>query len=373
MKDGTQLRKTISGFTLIELLVSMAVLSIFLLLISSLIQTTSDTWVRAKDRTAQFREARQSFEYITRNLQQATLNAYWDYYYESSGSNVPKDGIDELPARHVPHSDLQFLAGNASKLILGAERDEGARTYRGHAVFFQVPLGKADRYADLSNLLNARGFFIEFGDEREYLPEVIRDRTNPRNRYRLMEFRPPAEENVIYKDALEEAVIDPDSPVKLDKWFQPDSALYSGRHAYHELVRPVAENVIAMIISPQWSAAEAENRGIRPESIAPDYEYNSNRTPPARWNDPTRHQLPPLIEVVLVTISEKSAFILQGRHGDSPPPELELDPEWFVRASDLEADLEALEKKLVDEGIEFRLFRSTLRLQASKWTNVEYE
>ncbi|MDF1811198.1 MAG: Verru_Chthon cassette protein C [Verrucomicrobiales bacterium] len=351
-----------NGFSLIELLISMAILSVIILLMSSMMDTTSKIWMGARDRTTQFRETRLSFEYFSRNLQQATLNTYWDYYYDSTRTNLPPQNMDETPSRHAPNSELHFLTGQTDKLLGDTER------YRTHAVFFQAPLGYARNYTDMGNLLNARGFFVEFGDDQNTLPDFLKDRITPRYRYRLKEFRPPGEDNMIYLDAN---ASDKKKPVVLDQWYQPGSDLYRGRAPYHELVRTVADNVVALIISPRWSEKEAKSRKLNPEDLAPEYRYDSNPSPPTDWTDPAKHQLPPLIKVVFVTISEKSARYLQDRHGSKPPPELEIEAGLFEQAGKLEKDLARFEKHLQESKMEYRIFQSILKLQGAKWTDVQ--
>lgn len=364
------------GMSLLELMVSMSILAAIFVLIASVLDTTSKGWMRTTDRATQFRDSRLAFEYLTRNLQQATLNTYWDYHYDSTKSNAPQEE-GETPSRYAPQSELHFLTGQAAELLEDEER------YRTHAVFFQAPLGKADRYMDLSNLLNARGYFIEFGSDVEGRPDFLDGVVEPKYRYRLMEFRPPAEQNQVYADAQDDLGnqrgspppwFPPQSPaVVLDDWYLPDSKLYTEKMAYHETVRPVAENVIALIVSPRRSDEESGRIDESPEGIAPKYAFNSREdfaegVSPTEGRE-TRNLLPPLLKVVLVTITDTSAIQLQARYGERPPPELELSPGWFTKALRLEEDLLQFEEQLREANVEYRIFRSTLRLQAAKWTH----
>ena len=67
------------GFTILELLVATAVLSLILVVMLSLITQTSSVWRSSSARIEAFQSARRGFENLTRSLEQATLNTYWDY------------------------------------------------------------------------------------------------------------------------------------------------------------------------------------------------------------------------------------------------------------------------------------------------------
>ena len=69
------------AFTLVELLVAMAVLTLIMLVLVSITNSTSVIWRSTTSEVEQFRAARNAFESMTRRISQATLNTCWDYSY----------------------------------------------------------------------------------------------------------------------------------------------------------------------------------------------------------------------------------------------------------------------------------------------------
>lgn len=373
LKNGTSLRpmaptevRSTGAFSLVEFMVSMGILGVILLILASVLDSTSKALITGKEKTGQFREARVAFEYVGRSLEQATLNTYWDYVYETTNSNNPSDEV-EAPTRYARQSELHFLVGDAGELLGDPQR------YRTHGVFFQAPLGDAKEYSDLSNLLNARGYFVEFGDDSAEVPEFLARVTEKRYRFRLKEFRPPSEENLVYREAVEKLASSETRGVQLDQWYRPDSRLYREQLKYEDIVRTVAENVVALIVSPRISEKEAKARNQEPEDFCPNYRFDSHEDFPQGAQKingrETKHQLPPVIKIVLVTISERSALILQDANGKEPPPELEIAQEWFQQAKNLEKDLAAFEKQMQNGNVDYRVLRTTLGIRASKWSN----
>ena len=139
-----------------------------------------------------------------------------------------------------------------------------------------------------------------------------------RYRYRLVEFRPPPEENLIYLDGKHGGELKVgniggiDETPELDKWFRPDQI--PGGSNY---INPVAENIIAMIVSPR-----AEDSS--PLEIAPQFVYDSSLPENPGGSLNTRHMLPPRADVTLFHIDETVATRLQDKHGAVPPPELQV-------------------------------------------------
>lgn len=349
------------GFSLSEMLIVIMILSFITLLMASLFEAISHSLVRSKDQVKQFSDARLAFEYLTRNVEQATLNTYLDYHYTGEEDS-------RVPEGYTAQSDLHFKVDD-SGMLLGAEGGEGER-FQTHCVFFQAPLGASNRYVELKNLLNARGYFVEFGGDEEYRPDFLGNRrVEPRYRFRLKEFRPPGEFNWIYKEL--QSTGDSGEIPEFTEWFRADSTLYDTQPPYHTIVRNVAENVVGIIVSPRVSEADAEAMGYQdPAEFAPYYRYDSRLEFPS-GNDlvKTVHQLPPLMKVILITISEKSAVQLQDRYGQNVPPELRVEPGWFEDSLKLEEDLEAFEQQLRKAAIEYRTFQTTIKMQAAKWRN----
>ena len=152
------------------------VLSVLLLLIMSVLNQTQSSWSASKSRVSQFRDARVAFELINRNVSQAMLNTYRDYYYASSGTNVPNG--NEAPTRYQRQSELQFICGPTEEVItarVNGRGGAGVDGFPGHSIFFQAPLGYTEtpEYRNLGNLLCARGYYVQFGNDFENRPQFI--------------------------------------------------------------------------------------------------------------------------------------------------------------------------------------------------------
>ncbi len=342
-------RNARKGFTLIELLVSMAVLSILMLLVSSVLSQVQEAWGRTAAKVSQFRESRRAFDVLKNNLTQAVLNTYLRYEFDNpanpaspfdaSGREIPNSS----PTRYVPYSELQFRCG-PTHLVTSAVP---AANTQGHCVFFQAPIGYSDRYANLPTALNPRGYFIQFDSDIDFRPPFLAGRVAPKYRYRLMEFAPPTERNIIY---------DKTTATTQSDWFNADVVQYS---------RPIADNVVTLIISPK--RPRADQQGADPRDIAPNYQYDS-AVPAGTANAATNrqaHVLPPAIELVMVVIDEGSALKLADRSGTAPPLQLG----GFTQATDAQfrSDLDALETRLVDAKVNFRIFTATITMRNSKW------
>ncbi|HSI63778.1 MAG TPA: Verru_Chthon cassette protein C [Candidatus Saccharimonadia bacterium] len=340
------------AFTLVELLLSMVVLSLILIVATSVMSETQRTWLQVSSRTEQFRDARLAFELITQNVRQSTLNTYMTYKYnEGDTPTVPQDKT-QAPQEYVRHSELQFVTDKTSAAL-----SNGATgVFPGHCVFFQGTIGVTERdgYEGMDRLLCGRGYFVMHGSDAAYRPPHV---AQERIRFRLMEYRPPAEQNDIYsvtprlwfQDAAKQVVAEEETVT---------SAAYT---------RPVTDNIIALIVSPRVSPAEAAETGRKQEWVAPNYAYDSVELTGASGNNPqgTQHLLPPLVRVTLVALDEVSARRLEEQSG-AEAPEL-LTATAFSDAANYERDLKSLEEKLRDEKLNYRIFTTTVGLRNSKW------
>lgn len=329
-----------NGFTIIETLAAMAVLLILMVIVFSVIDQASKIWRRTIAKSEQFRNARVGFATLGQNLRQATLNSYLDY---DDSSN---------PTVYLRKSDLHFITGQAASLIQFVAPSPPSIAIPGpnHAIFFQAPIGFSPGIAGatgIPDLLNAVGYFIEFcGDDLHYPLFVAKK--NIRYRYRLMEFKQPSANLAVYSSALGR------------NWFQ------SALSATSANVRPIADNIVALVIAPRTSTLSA------PTALAPNYGYDSRIT----GSNPQpiqQNQLPPLLDVTMVAIAEESASQLAARYGSAAPPI--VDPLWFQNAAkysdDLNALISALQKGSLVDGksgapINYRVFTSTIQLREGK-------
>jgi len=393
MKATSRVR-TDHGFSLVELLVSMAILTAIMLLFVGVLDQTQKTWDYAQGQISQFREARTAFDIMTKNISQATLNTYYE--------QVDRNG-DDTPEDYIPKSELHFVVlQEASDLRIPGYEQVGP----GQAIFFQAPLGVSNwtggsddinpetgrPYPDLtplSNLLTSRGYFVAYSGDKDFRPQFLTTVLNlpERKRYRLMEFTPPSEANKIYFDYAEEEGFagepgpDPDD-LHFNKWYRHTSDLA-------EYSRPLAENIVALVISPREPLADEADAGrdLSPaqidremtRQIAPNFEYNSE-DPDANHG---RHELPPLVKITMIALDETSAIRLDAQFNERPYMKpgavgtgrgLMPKANWLKAADNLSSDLEdfseLLEEEMYSESgarIRYKIFSTTINIKGSKW------
>lgn len=352
-------RPNVSAFTLVEILVSLAVLTILLLINAEVIGQVQSTWSASNARVSQFREARTAFDIITRNLSQATLNTYVDYtnnYLAAPGVPV---GAASAPGGYKRNSDLHFISGPAATLITAADGGTGSLT--GHAVFFQAPLGvtESPSLVGLDRLLCGRGYFVQYSSDAAFAPSFLPPR-DFQYRYRLMEYSPPAEKNAIYS-----------SPA----WYADAGKAIDARETAVNIsnTRPVADNILALIISPRRELANANETEspTGPTGIANDYSYDSRALDNVVQPDVpqgTQHLLPPLIRIVLVAIDEKSAQRLADSSSGASTPPLGAELDKFKLAHKLDSEVEQVVTELRSQKLNYRVFSATVQLRGAKWS-----
>jgi len=310
MVPPSRARRLKSAFTLVELLVSMTFLVILMLVVAQVVSIVQRNWVRANSRVSQFREARVAFDTLSRNLAQATLNTYWENEFDPLGTDSA--GQTRRRAKnYVRQSELQFICGPTSAVITGAAGSAG--NYPGHAVFFQAPLGVTRLVAamgdqanteNMVNLMCGRGYFVEWGSDEPFRPPFLESLNSVpiRSRLRLMEYSPTSEMNRIYDTSLRPLVDNATGVNNGKRWFnEGPSAVMSSTvqegetTATRAFTRPIAENILALVISPQLEKVVG---GPSPFSIAPQCRYDSTlvvNPGAATGANPqgTQHLLPP--------------------------------------------------------------------------------
>lgn len=378
------------AFSLIELMVSVAVLSMILVIVFQMLEQMQKTWKRTRQSVSEFKDARNGFEEMGRRLGQATMNAYFGYDY------VPST-LQGIPVRYgkeiIRQSELHFVSG-PSAILFGSKVSKSTGSRPGHAVFFQAPFGFCyDRdkenknrlqYEQLNNLLNAWGYYVQFNTDEADRPQFLnslRNAPKPRPRYRLMEFRQPTEYLQVYKLGLRDLKSPKQS--ELYRWF--GDGLFSVNSPWNTQIepsrdltffrttRPIAENILAMIIQPRESLSADVNK--KPESLAPDYLYDTRRwqwsSPNAAGSAKSRHQLPPILDVSFIAVDETSFATYATRLGiEAVENEPKLFPvDLFTKGAKRDEDFEEVEKLLKTLKLEYRIFSTSIRLRESKWTD----
>ena len=137
--------------------------------------------------------------------------------------------------------------------------------------------------------------------------------------------------------------------------------------------RPVADNIVALIISPRREATNDQEpeSATGPTSIANDYNYDSSVIDNATSTSPqgTQHLLPPLIRVVLIAIDDKSAQRLEQLNGSDGTPPLgdDLAP-VFINAYELDEEVKEVVTILQTQKLNYRVFSATVQLRGAKWS-----
>ncbi len=327
------------AFSLLEILVAMAILSLVLLTVTAI---TNQVIVVSKSASAKieaFKTARASFETMTRAISQATLNTYYDYYNSSYQRRTASNASTFAPALYGRHSELEFVTG---KNLVSSPRPQVT-----HSIFFQCPLGytkDSTDYAKLRSTLNAAGFYMEFYNDTDERPSFLLSILNPppvRWRYRLMQFLQATESLSIYKATNHSWFTD---PISLPR----------------QSTRVMAENIVACVICPKL------NTDTTSSTISPDYEYQSRATWSSGKQPAMMHQLPPLVEVVLVAVDEVSISRIQGT--STTAPDLGFNyASIFQAASQLETDLATVSQALNARHVNYRIFRTRVGLKGAKW------
>jgi uncharacterized protein (TIGR02599 family) len=375
------------GFSLIELLVSVSVLSLIMVLVFQMLERTQATFKKARDSVAEFKDARNGFDTITRRLSQATLNTFWQV--SNNESNVA--------TKFDRESDLHFVCG-PSAAVMGDTPPANGGQRTTHSLFFQAPTGYTEaistaagqtntlKYGNFSNLLNAWGYFVEFGVDTMDRPPFLTSLANPpqpRARFRLMEYSQLTEGLQIYAEELRNKPTG-QSYQTLNRWFLNNSKYGVNSPNNYRVVnagdnqrttRLVAENIIALIVLP----AESLSKNFR-DKLAPHYYYDTRAWQGANGGlaggqinvEKSKHVLPPIVDVTMVAVDEadfrrevqsKNITTVSGFSS------LNFTNNLFQDANDYDRDLEKLRQTLSNHvpEIKYRVFRASVRLREAKW------
>ena len=373
-----------AAFTLVELLVATSVLIGILLVMVSLTGQTGSLWRRTSGKIEQFRDAREAFQTVTSRLGEATLNTYWDY------------NSTTLPTAYERRSELRFVSGPAAT-YLGIGQT-GTRVT--HCVFFHALFGSVDGtqgvagansgYQGLEGLLNVWGYFVELNSDNTFRPAFLASAHNAppqKYRFRLMEFRQSSEELATYNKT---------SGLDASTTGKAASIGYHGTDWYRPAAnggtapcRVVADNIIALIITPRLSKADEQALPSNLKStipdyspLAPNYSYDSSQTtnPGQAVASPLtnpRNQLPPVVQVTLVAIDEASAarlnltanstdiFSLSNKFISTLryTTDLAVNPTGSSTAS--------LENVLISKKLNYRIFTTSVAIRSAKWSRSE--
>jgi uncharacterized protein (TIGR02599 family) len=341
-----QKRSRISGFSLIELMVAMGILSLLMLMLTVLLDQIQRSWRFSESRITQFREARVAFDMMTKNIGQASLNTYWELRDEDS------DGLFD---GYFRTSELHFKTMRASAIDGGGDQKPV-----GQAIFFQAPLGFSTQYRNLNNLFNGRGYFVAFGGDRSFKPSFVKG--EERFRFRLMEFRPPAEANEVFEDGQEER--SKNETQEFSNWFKQGLGMGG---VFESHLNPSAENILSIVVSPRDSlSAESVSREETFSRIAPEFSFDSNVT--SEELEEFDQQVPPLVRVTMIAIDEATA--VRFERGSEIPSELVGSLSgMFEDTKNYTEDVRKVSNALNELGVSHKIFSSMVMLRSSKWSS----
>lgn len=341
-----RLQKTHGAFSLIELMVAMGILSVLMLMMTLLLDQVQQSWRYSESRISQFREARVAFDLISKNIGQASLNTYFDL------DDKDDDGLID---QYYRTSELHFQTMQASDLSgVAAEQ-----TPVGHAVFFQAPLGFTTDYRNLNNLFNGRGYFVTHGPDTRFRPSFIT--SPPSYRFRLVEFRPPAEANQVFADGAAER--SKGEPQEFTQWFKQSVEGVGGSGDFESHLNPLAKNILTLVISPRDSpVGSGGGRDDTYSKIAPNYLFDSNDS--SEDFESYNQQVPPLVRLTMVAIDEASGarFDEGSRIPDLMPANL------FTLTSKYEEDVQTLTDALNEKRVNHKVFSTMVMLRSAKWS-----
>jgi len=326
-------RRSKNGFSLLEVLIALMVLMIVLIALLQFLTDVDHVWKSTAEDP--YAEAANAFEVVAQNLSTATLETYQDYA-DNSGNFRTGASTSFLPDHLARRSDLDFVceSGGSSNELFKAS----GRITNGSAVFFLTPHGYTQTYAHggMEHLLNALGYFVEFGDDTS--PVFFSN--NHCWRWRLKQIVQPAESLQIFAPL-------PSAIAWIQEMVQPGT------------IAPVlAENIATLIVLPERAANDP---GI---PLSFDFHYDSQDA-----NQPlTRHQLPPRVRLILVAVDSISAQQLAAKYGSNPPP---LIPNGLFHEADrLDTDLASLDSTLTAQKINHRIFQRHILLPSSVWSET---
>ncbi|XHR30506.1 MAG: hypothetical protein ACFUZC_08075 [Chthoniobacteraceae bacterium] len=379
-----------AAFSLVELLVSTIVLLIILIVLFQLMAGLGGIWRSSRGKLSGFQNARSAFSTLNRTLSRATLNAYSDYVDVAEKYRTVSNAATFVPAKFMRASELHFISGPAAQgtaaSIIVPKGD--TTTNPGDAVFFQASTGYTDDSGlhDLRRTVNSMGFYIQYGDNDDsILPKWLKPLAGASKRFRLLQIIEPTEDLGVYQST---------ALGKYDLSWLGAFAAKEDASAARPRVRPrvLAEDIPLLIVrprlSPQDEKAIASQLGstfsdaTKGSILCPNYHYDSRAwapdypegqrvkaaAVPAVRANVMRNQLPPIIDLVMVSVDQNSLAHF-NQTSDLPPPPLRVPTGLFSDSSKLEDDLAIYCKQLVDAKIRFRVFRTAVPVLGAKWTN----
>lgn len=334
-KRSARALSRLAAFTLVELMAAIGVLAILLTILAGLTSSVSRTVRQATSEVTALATARAAND-LSQKISLATLNTYYGYDNYKTPSAA-------APTRYIRLSDLQFL-------IQPNVRNPGC----GQEIYFVSPLSFSTQQplSGLQNLMNACGYFVQYNNNDTFRPTPT---DQARWRYRLMQGLERTENLQLFKNPPSRWV--GTTPGGGLEWLQ---TICNDPAAVRTNVSPIADNVIALIMIPQDPTGT---------TLTTNYTYDSAPgTTIANPQAVTENQLPPMIELTVITISEASAVKLDTNSATEPAAIKDALNGRFVNTAAYTTDIEAVSEALAAKGVAFRIFKTVVPMRESKWS-----
>lgn len=352
-----------AAFTLVEMMVSMVIIVILMTVLVQVISGVQRVWMETTKGVSQFEEVRAGLGNMSRRLSEATLDGYWAYQKDSNGRDY-----------YARSSDCHFLSGPLTDLSGDVESV-------GHGIFFQAPFGFSEtatgdlgqaQLSRMDSLLNCLGYYVDYGGDLERRPPFLATDSHllispERKRFRLMEFRQPAEQMILFSSDL--ALNNPATArSKAYTWFR--GPFKDGRTLRHHS-KVIAENVLALIVAPYWLNTNVGTSSTTSQ-VVEDFYYDSRER---QWGGSstkavaTQHQLPPRVRITVIATDEPSYQRFSTKWGDDSAAAqiAAVLKDRFKQYSALDEDLSQVGDALDALKLSHRVFSVTVAIRGSKW------
>jgi uncharacterized protein (TIGR02599 family) len=324
------------GFTLLELLIAMAVSIVLVAIISQITSSVMKTTSSTSSKIDAFATARLGFNLLNQRLSKATLNTFWAY----------DDPLN--PTVYLRSSDLQFII-----------RQNQQNSGYGQEAYLVAPetYSGSSSLRSVSGLLNACSFFIQYGDSQQFRAST---ETGSRFRYRLMQGFQPTENRAVFNNFY---------TTGSQGWIsniinEGGNPVTSG-----SCVSPLADNVIALLFWPRVSKAD-DSTGTRLTGSTNAYAYDSRANATDIPQPITANQLPPVVQITMVMISEASAQRIDTK-SNTPPAAIEAALSGkFTDVTQYDEDLKKMSSILVQNHITYQIFTTAVPLKECKWSDA---
>ena len=378
------------GFSLLELMVSVTILLVVMAVLLQITGAIGEIWKSTSGKISAFQNARSAFSTITNTLSRATLNTYNDYvdstgkYRSSLGTATAINAF--APVKFARASELHFISGPAADIVPGAT----AVLNPGHAVFFQAPMGVTEDkdYAALNRTLNSTGFYIQYAPlEPTLLPTWLQPMLASQHRFRLVQVIEPTEKLGVYTST---STASPSYDLAWMDPFKTNSAPVSGQPRPRVLAEDVCLLVLRPRLAPKDELSASTYLGMPSYTVAdngsvlcPNYQYDSRSWEtsyppgqrvlaapyPTKRIELMRNQVPPIVEVIMVSLDRRSLSRFDFTTS-TPPTVFNVPAGLFTDAKNFETDLATYTQQLSDARIRFKVFRTSVEIQGSKWSNI---